>query len=239
MTETPEKKIGATRELYELQALDQEIDSARRSLETMRGRLGVSQALATARAELAASTKRLEDLSKEQQSLEWEIEDLSGKITELDRKLYGGKVTNPKELSGLQQDAEVLKKQRREKEDRVLTLMEKREAAAAAVKLQQVALASVEEVWRKEQAALEKEVSELTQKIESRETKRRDFRAGLDTSLVAIYDKLKAQKGSAVAGVEQGICQGCRISLSQAQLRQVRTGVLTHCGNCGRILYLA
>lgn len=235
----PGKNIGAARQLFQLQALDLEIGAAHRSLEAARARLGVSQALAAARADLADRETRLEALTREQQGLEWEVEDLSGKIAGLDKKLYGGKVSNPKELSGLQQDAEALKKQRKDREDRVLALMEQRESAAAGIKARQDTLAGVEEVWRREQSALQKETGELVLKIESLEGKHRDFRAGIEAGLVGLYDKLKAQKGSAVAGVEQGICQGCRISLSQAQLRQVRTGSLAQCGNCGRILYLA
>jgi len=160
-------------------------------------------------------------------------------ISELEKKLYSGKVTNPKELTGLQQDAESLKTRRKEKEDRALEIMEQREAASVGVRERQVYLTGVEEAWRTEQAALEKEAGELALRIESLERQRQEFRAGLEAGLVEQYDKLKAQKGSAVAGVEQGICRGCRISLSQAQLRQVRTGALARCGNCGRILYLA
>jgi predicted nucleic acid-binding Zn-ribbon protein len=233
------KQSGAARRLFELQALDQEIEAARRSLETVRSKLGTSQALASARLDLAAWTKRLEDLARGQQALEWEIEDYTGKISELEKKLYSGKVTNPKELTGLQQDAESLKTRRKEKEDRALEIMEQREAASVGVRERQVYLTGVEEAWRTEQAALEKEAGELALRIESLERQRQEFRAGLEAGLVEQYDKLKAQKGSAVAGVEQGICRGCRISLSQAQLRQVRTGALARCGNCGRILYLA
>lgn len=237
--ETPARKIGAVKQLYQLQVFDLEIEAARRSLQKTCGKLGVSQALIKARADLAALAERLESMSREQKTLEWEIDDHSGKIADLEKKLYGGKVSNPKELTGLQQDAEALKKRRKQAEDRALEVMEQRELTAAGIKSRRDDLATMEQVWRAEQAVLEKEAGELSARIESLERRREELKAGLEAVLGELYEKLKAQKGNAVASVEQGICQGCRISLSQAQLRQVRTGGLIHCGNCGRILHLA
>lgn len=237
--EAPANKTGAAKQLYQLQVLDLEIETARRSLQVTRGKLGVSQTLAAARGGLASWTKCLEEIAREQQVLEWEIDDYSSKIGDLEKKLYGGKVLNSKELTGLQQDAEALKKRRKQTEDRALEVMEKRELTMAGVNSRQEGLAAVEKVWRTEQMALEKEAGELALVIESLERQRYEFRTRLEAGLVELYDKLRGQKGSGVASVEQGICQGCRISLSQAQLRQVRNGGLVQCGNCGRVLYLA
>ncbi|MBA7679986.1 hypothetical protein ES703_88293 [subsurface metagenome] len=61
----------------------------------------------------------------------------------------------------------------------------------------------------------------------------------IDPHTTELYQQLKKQKVTAVAKVEQGICIGCRISLSTATLQQVRSGNLVQCTNCGRILYLA
>ncbi|MDI6814491.1 MAG: hypothetical protein QMC90_00160 [Dehalococcoidales bacterium] len=41
------------------------------------------------------------------------------------------------------------------------------------------------------------------------------------------------QRGTAVAKVEQGLCRGCRISLSTAKLQQARSGSLVQCSSCG------
>ncbi|MFH0941719.1 MAG: hypothetical protein V1823_01675 [Chloroflexota bacterium] len=237
--EAPGQKIGAVKQLYQLQAFDLEIETARRSLQRTCGQLGASQALTKAKADLAALAERLEGMSREQQTLEWEIDDHSGKIAGLEKKLYGGKVSNPRELAGLQQDAEAIKKRRHQAEDRALEVMEQRELTATGIKSRRDELAGMEKVWRAEQAVLEKEAGELSARIESLERRREELKAGLEAALSELYEKLRAQKGKAVASVEQGICQGCRISLSQAQLRQVRTGGLVHCGNCGRVLYLA
>lgn len=237
--EVPKQKTNVPRQLFQLQALDLEIEAARESLRQITSQLGESQALVSARADLGAQKQRLDDLSREQQALEWDIDDQTGKITALEEKLYGGKVANPKELTSLQQDVEALKRRRRQVEDRALEIMERREQAAATVASRADELAKLEKSWRAEQQKLEREAEALAIQLRSLERRFEEFWRDLDAGLTSLYEKLKRQKGNAVASVEQGICHGCRISLSQAQLQQVRTGSLIQCGNCGRVLYLA
>ena len=237
--DVPNQKTGAARQLYQLQALDLEIETARGSLRQIASQLGESQALVAARADLGTETQRLEDLSREQQALEWDIDDQTGKIAALEEKLYGGKVVNPKELASLQQDVESIKRRRRQIEDKALEIMEQCEQTAATVMSESDELARLEKDWRAEQQKLKRDAGALTAQLESLEQRRQEFKKSLDAGITELYEKIKAQKGNAVASVEQGICHGCRISLSQAQLQQVRTGGLVQCGNCGRVLYLA
>ncbi len=49
--------------------------------------------------------------------LEWEIDDLSAKIKTVHGKLYGGRVNNPKELTGLQQEEQSFKATCSQRED--------------------------------------------------------------------------------------------------------------------------
>ena len=237
--DVPNQKTGAARRLYQLQVLDSKIEIGQGSLRQIASQMGESQALVAARADLGAQKQRLEDLTREQQALEWDIDDQTGKITALEEKLYGGKVANPKELASLQQDVESLKRRRRQVEDKALEIMEQRERVAAAVMSESDELARLEKDWRTEQQKLKQDAGALTASLESLEQRRQEFKMSLDAGITELYEKIKAQKGNAVASVEQGICHGCRISLSQAQLQQVRTGGLVQCGNCGRVLYLA
>jgi len=232
-------KTGVAGQLFQLQAFDLEIEAGRGALRQINSRLGESQELLSARADLATRTKQLEDLCREQQSLEWEIDDQTGKIIALEDKLYGGKVTNPKELSSLQQDVESLKRRRKQFEDKALEIMEWRERETAAARASGDELSRLEKAWQDEQQRLKQEAASIKASLGSLEPRREELRMSLDTGIGKLYETLRAQKGNAVAGVQQGICQGCRISLSQSQLQQVRTGVLVKCGNCGRVLYLA
>ena len=233
------QKAGAAKQLFRLQSFDFEIETTRGSLRQIISQLGESQVLVDVRVDLDAQKQRLEDLSREQQALEWDIDDQTGKIDTLEEKLYGGKVANPKELASLQQDVESLKKRRLKVEDKALEIMEQCEQMAVTVMSKSNELARMEKDWRAEQQKLKQDADMLTASLGSLEQGRQEFKISLDAGITELYEKIKAQKGNAVASVEQGICHGCRISLSQAQLQQVRTCGLVQCGNCGRVLYLA
>ena len=237
--DTPTQKTGAARALNQLQVFDFEIEVIRESLRQIASRMAESQALITARADLTARTQRMEDLTREQQAMEWDIDDQTGKITAIEGKLYSGKVANPKELTSLQQDVESIKKRRQQIEDKALEIMGQREQVAVTIASRADELAKLKKDWQTEQQKLKRDAGTLKAQLESLEQSRQEHKMSLDAGITELYDKIKAQKGNAVAGVEQGICRGCRISLSQAQLQQVRTGCLVQCGNCGRVLYLA
>ena len=86
--------------------------------------IGESQIVLKARAKLAEEQKNLETLTAQQKSTEWEIDDLTAKIKDTEKKLYGGKIFNSKELSSLQQETDDLKKRRSALEDKSLGLMD-------------------------------------------------------------------------------------------------------------------
>ena len=72
------------------------------------------------------------------------------------------------------------------------------------------------------------------------ELSRNEMAARVEPSTLKLYDNLRSRRqGKAVARVEQGMCQGCRIVLPMNKLQQIKTGYsLVQCGSCDRILYL-
>jgi hypothetical protein len=100
-------------------------------------------------------------------------------------------------------------------------------------------LKKLEAEWQSRQQQLSSNIEEVEALLSELNRKRQALSADIDPQATEFYEQLKRQKGTAIAKVEQGICRGCRISLSTAQLQQVRTGSLVQCSNCGRILFLA
>ena len=100
-------------------------------------------------------------------------------------------------------------------------------------------LKKLEAEWQSQQQQLSSNIKELEAVLSELKHKRQTLSASIDPQATEFYEQLKRQKGTAIAKIEQGICRGCRISLSTAQLQQARTGSLVQCSNCGRILFLA
>ena len=80
--------------------------------------------------------------------------------------------------------------------------------------------------------------NQLKGELSELQRKRQLLSGEIDPQAVEFYEKLREQKGQTVAKVEQGICRGCRISLSSSELQRARSGNLVQCSSCGRILFL-
>jgi predicted nucleic acid-binding Zn-ribbon protein len=231
--------MSVAKQLYQLQEVDLELEANEQALRQIASQLGESQTVVKARTKLASENRRLEELKRQQQSSEWEIDDLVNKLAPAQEKLYGGSIKNPKELTNLQHEVEGFKAKREQLEDKALEVMDQIELTDSSVATISNELKSLEAEWQSQQQQLSNNMEELKSIQSDLKHKREALSTSIDSETIESYDKLKKHKGTAVARVEQGICRGCRISLSTAELQQARGGSLVQCSNCGRILFLA
>ena len=231
--------MSVAKQLYQLQEVDLELESNERALQQVTSQLGESQEVVRARNKLASERQRLEELKRQQHSLEWEIDDIATKLTATEDKLYSGSIGSPKELANLQHEVDGLKTRRSQLEDKALDIMEQVELATASVATIDSQLKTVEAEWQSQQQQLFADMEQLKAVLSNLKHKRQTLSAEIDPKATELYHELKEKKGTAVAKVEQGICRGCRISLSATELQRARSGSLTQCSSCGRILFLA
>jgi len=233
--------LSLGKQLYELQEVDLEIDAQREALSEVMGRLGESEELDQARLSLAGDEERLAELERSQRELEREVEDLRAKATASEEKLYGGTVKNPKELASLQEQVVNLQRKIRERDDKTLDIMTEVDTMQQKVSLKRGEVANMEEDWRAEQASLSQQQAELGAALATLEQKGKDLAARLDAASLELYQALRRKRqGRAVAKVEQGMCQGCRIALPMSELQRARLGQeLVQCSSCERLLYVS
>ncbi len=230
--------MSIVKQLYQLQELDLDTASNEQALKQKVGQLGESQAVVKTQTELTSEQQRLDDLRHQQHSAEWDIDDLTGKISTVEDQLYGGKITNSKELTGLQHEVNTLKTKRDQVENNALEIMDQVEQAEASVTALTEELEKLKGEWHSQQQQLSSEIDHLKSKLSDLQKKRQQLSTEIDPQTLELYEQLRRQKGQAVAKIEQGICRGCRISLSSSELQQARGGNLVQCSSCGRILFL-
>ena len=230
--------MGIAKQLYQLQEIDLEIESNEQSLKQMLGQLGDNQVVVRAQNRLASAQQKLDELLHQQHSMEWEVDDLVSKIKAVEGQLFGGRINNPKELTNLEHEANILKSKRDQMENDVLEIMGQVELAEAGVTATSSELEKLEAEWQEQQKQLSTDIEKLKGDLSELGRKRQIISTEIDPKSVGVYDKLRKQKGQAVARVEQGICRGCRIALSSSELQQARSGNLVQCSTCGRILFL-
>ena len=224
--------------LYDLQQIDLEIQQEQEALDKISSRLGESQAVLKARAELVAEQEHLAEMEKKQRDVDWEIEDLRGKMAQLNNKLYGGKTQNPKELVSLEKEKDIFKANLRQREDNLLDLMAEGETTQDKIKIYGERLKKLEGEWQQEQEDLTRRQAEVKSRLSDLSQKRQTLASEIDPQTLELYDSLKQRKGQAVVKVAQGRCHGCHLNLSMNEWQRARAGALIQCSSCGRILYL-
>jgi predicted nucleic acid-binding Zn-ribbon protein len=228
-----------TRQLYQLQELDIEIEQAEQSLALKTGQLGNRETLDAVREKLASAQKRFDELKHQRHDAEWQVDDLLSKIAATEKQLYGGKVTNPKELSNLQHEINTLKSRSDELQNKALGIIDLAEAGEKDAAAASSEYKKVEEEWHRQQKQLAGEIEQLKVNLVDLKQERGQLAGQIDAPVIALYEKIRRQKKQAVAKVEQGICRACRISLSASALQKARSGQPVLCGSCGRILFIS
>ena len=229
------------RQLYDLQQLDIEAASTEESLADVRARLADESALAATRHRISEFDGQLAELEPTRRQSERLIEETRERLESIESRLYGGVITNPRELAAAEEQRSFLHTQQTDQEDKLLELMMGIEETQTARE------ATTEELARAE-AAREDERPGLKAKESRFELRLEELRHDWDEAVpqfaantLAIYERLRNDRnGYAVAKVERGMCQGCRITLPSGELQRVRNAQdLVQCSSCQRILFVA
>jgi len=228
-------------ELHALQEIDLAIDAAQATLAAVEEQLGETEELIAARVAVEEHREALRSLRDSQKDIEWQVDDARSHLAAVESKLYGGTVRNPKELAGLNDDANMLKGQFRRREDELLNHMVGVEEQEVALRQAEAALTELEGRWRAEQADLLSQKERLKTELADLEGQRQEQSRRIDGHVLGLYDLLRERRqGRAVAKVERGMCQGCRISLPMSVLQKARSGFdVVQCVSCERILYVS
>src|SRR5438874_10244572 len=122
--------MSVLEDLLVVQEHDSATDRLRHKLDTLpeKARLAeVEQALAGIDKSMAEIAARRDEVVRRQQRHEDELASVEGKIGEVDKRLYSGTVTAPRELQAMQADVVSLRRHRSDIEDHVLEAMQDRE----------------------------------------------------------------------------------------------------------------
>ncbi len=223
--------MSVAKQLYQLQEVELEIESNEEALAQLASQLGESQAVVRTQAKLKSEQQQLEGLGRQQHSAEWEIDDLVNKLTTAEKKLYSGRIKDPKELTNLQHEVDGLRVRRNHLEDKALEIMDRVELSTASVATLSNELKTLEAGWHSQQQQLSTDMEQVKTTLSDLKHKRQLLSAEIDPQTVEFYQGLKKQKGQAVAKVEQGICCGCRISLPTTELQRARSDSLVQCSS--------
>jgi uncharacterized protein len=198
----------------------------------------VDDTLAELDGDLGIARGQNEEATREQSRIEGEIELLDQKLQREEGRLFSGAVSNPKELSALQAEVEMLKRNRSSLEDGLLEVMVRKDQLAENL----VRLESDRAAAQAESDALNARVSGLTAEIDSalkeHDAGRSEAAGGIPAKVLSLYERIRDQKhGVGAAALENGTCTGCHTRLPSREVERLKSERgLQRCDNCRRIL---
>lgn len=227
--------------LLDLQRVDTAIDQALAARE----RLPERRSHADAAGELARIRARRDDVRREQMTQEAELADIESRSSaldvqraRLDKQLKT--VIAPREAEALQHEIQVLELERSALDDRGLVLLEA--SGEADRDLRELADRESRAVHAEESARRTLEVALAAVDASTVDLRRRreELAAGVEVGELETYEKLRRSLGGvAVTVIEHGMCAGCHMDLSVAELDAIKrrpAGDVVECPNCNRLL---
>jgi predicted nucleic acid-binding Zn-ribbon protein len=224
--------------LYDLQAVDFEVDTRRVRLTDIAAKLVASSGLDGLQVEMDDHKESLRKATNQQRDLEDTVARQTERVDENEAKLYSGAIKVPRELEDLQAEVTQLKNQRSGIEDLLLEALERVDEFEASFKRVDDKLKRGEAAWKAEETSLTDEQARLSAEVNALTGQRTVMSGNVDSGMLSLYEQVrKAHEGVAVAQVQRDNCEACRISLPNRQLQELRTATApVRCNNCGRIL---
>lgn len=225
--------------LLKLQKIDSALDNLKHDLENIPERPELDHTETCLReigVTLAKTREEVTSLEHTRKEREDATARLQAKIAAEEKKLYAGKIGNPKELMSLQQEIRVLESDKDELETEYLVGLD----ALTEAQEHEQGLA-VEEANHTHQAANLKSAlissqARLLHEIEIKEEERETTLKQLDKSVLNEYEMLRARNGLAVVTAPEGICGGCYMENSEDSEHNINEKKTRRCEYCHRII---
>jgi hypothetical protein len=125
-----------------------------------------------------------------------------------------------------------------EMEDEALLLMSQLEEKALEHSEEKKQLAAAEAEINAETANLDEQITRVKEELDSAQKKRQELVSRIPTHAVSQYEHLHARFEDPVVPIENGVCGGCKLSVSGTTIERARDGMeIVTCENCSRIVY--
>ena len=227
------------KQLYSLQELDLALDSIHSQKTKLEKELVTRLTLDQIEADLAVEREKLQETQELHRERQLDAGSLRERSSLLEEQLYSGAITNPRDLPAIELEASHVKLQLDQRDMELLELVVQADNHRVKIVAWENELADTQRAWESRRAELVDQTERLSAEQATLTAERSKLAATVDQRELQRYELLRKIKGGkAVAKVERGLCQACRMSLPTQHLQRVRAGRETVlCNSCGRMLW--
>lgn len=180
------------------------------------------------------------DLTRDQKKADSEVELVKSRRARDEERMNSGQITNPKDLESMQREIVALDRRIGTLEEEELEVMEALEVAQSGLDVFRAELDEEKARLAEAEATRDKAVAELDGKAVDAATERDVLAGKVPDDLLSLYDKVRAHNGGlGAAALRQRRCEGCRLELNGADLREISAKAddeVLRCPECDRIL---
>lgn len=226
--------------LLELQKIDIDIDEEERKKRSLPSKIeGISKEIRGLKGSLKNKNEGYKSLQLKLKRKELDLTEKSNKIKKHQEDLYGGKITDIKELKQIQKVIAHYKEEKDSIEEKVLDLMEEMEDLGKSIGHFDEDLKRKEKEFEKRKEEMNLARLVIEKNINSSNIKRKKILSKLtDGRLLKEYERLRKEKGGkAIIKVDGSVCPGCYLDLPSDTIYQLKKNrKMIICPNCSRIL---
>jgi len=194
--------------------------------------------LSTLREQCERARARELETQVEHRRLESEAATLRERLKTLEERLYGGAITNVRELTAVESEHSTARRAVAQVEEALAPALAAVTKALGRHEELEERLAEREKAWTAAKSQLEARRDHLAKEIEEFAREREVAAEEIPAHDLSLYESLLVRKGGvAVVRVNRGVCQGCRVRLPLRELSLLEgSDGLVSCSSCGRIL---
>ncbi len=231
--------MNNTFSLYRLQQLDSQRIERLKRIRQIDQIIASDKAVLRAQSIVQKANDALEINNIDLENVRQKVEEKTLKLQLTQAKLFGGRISAPKELQDLQAESEALRRTIKSLEDEQMVLLEANDVCQNAKQAAEAGLQQLLNKKASENSLLLGEREKLKKQLPKINSQREALKSQLDQKLLKEYDALfKSKGGVAVAEIFDESCRACGVELSPTDIQQAaKPDVLMKCKSCGRILY--
>lgn len=179
----------------------------------------------------------IEELEKERRTLEDEMADKIAHVKERQSKMM--QVQTSREQTALLKEIEDAKKNVKENEEKIVSIMEQVENLTTETTEEKNILKTEKSLVNEEKKKVKTVIDELSKGKKTKKNKRDKQAGAVNGSMIQKYEILRERRnGLAIVNVLDGVCQGCFMNLPPQKYNMLLRGdQVLECPSCQRLIY--
>lgn len=179
----------------------------------------------------------IEDLEKERRTLEDEMADKIAHVKERQSKMM--QVQTSREQTALLKEIEDAKKNVKENEEKIVSIMEQVEKLTTETSEEKNLLKTEKTLVDEEKEKVKSVIEELSKGKKTKKNKRDKQADAVNGTMIQKYEILRERRnGLAIVNVLDGVCQGCFMNLPPQKYNMLLRGdQVLECPSCQRLIY--